>query len=163
MNNILNNNNRHLSINLATKEKRFKNLFNNNNPLSPWFYSSSNNNNSNNKNQNENKINNINIHNNNILNNKNNKDLYDYHYFIIKEETTDKGEKKQFYLEDKNHKINDKEKNTKIIIRPFDNVKFKEKRKFNILIKNMLTQMMVKIFKSLGRGNITYTWDLIKF
>ena len=41
MKSFLNNNNKHLSINLATKEKRFKNLFSSAS-LSPWFYSSSN-------------------------------------------------------------------------------------------------------------------------
>ena len=167
MNNILNSNNRHLSINLATKEKRFKNLFNNNNPLSPWFYSSSNNNNKY-INKNKNKINDINIHNNcnsnsNLLNDKNNKDFYDYQYFIIKEETTDKGEKKQFYLEDKNHKINDNDKYTKIILKPFDNIKFKEKRKFNILLKKYVNTNDGKNYQVPGPGqyNIYMGFDKI--
>ena len=160
MNNILNSNNRHLSINLGTKEKRFKNLFNNNNPLSPWFYSSSNKNN-NNKNK-ENKINNINLYNNHSLDDKS-KDFYDYHYYIIKEETTDKGEKRQFYLEDKNHKINDKEKSTKIILKPFDNVKFKEKRKFNVLLKKYINTNENKNYQVPGPGqyNIYMGFDKI--
>ena len=132
LNNILNNNNKHLSINLGRKEKRFKNLFNNNNPLSPWYYSSLNSNNDkNNKKENND--------NNKIVNNKNNnKDFYDYRYYVIKEEKTDAGKKKQFYLEDKTHKIKnniENNNNTKIIIKPFDNIKYKEKRNFNVLLK----------------------------
>ena len=159
MNNIINSNSRHLSINLRTKEKRFKNLFNNNNPLSLWYYSSSNNNN--NKNKKENKINNINIDNN--KDEKNNKDFYDYHHYIIKEETSDKGEKKHFYLEDKTHRINDKEKNIKIILKPFDNVKYKEKRKFNILLKKYINTNEKKNYQMPGPGqyNIYMGFDKI--
>ena len=162
MNNILNSNSRHLSINLGTKEKRFKNLFNNNNPLSPWLYSSSNNNN-NNKNKKGNKINNININIHNNQDDKNNKEFYDYHYYIIKEETNDKGEKRHFYLEDKIHKINDKEKNTKIILKPSDNIKFKEKIKFNILLKKYINTNENKNYQSPGPGqyNIYMGFDKI--
>ena len=163
INNILNNNNKHLGINLDRKEKRFKNLFNNNNPLSPWYYSSSLS-----KNINENPINN---NNNNLVNeNKNNnKDCYDYRYYVIKEETSDTGEKKQFYLEDKNYKnknneSNDIDYNKHIkIIKPFDNVKFKEKRKFNVLLKKYINTIENKKYEVPGPGqyNIYMGFDKI--
>ena len=156
INNILTSNNRHLSINLNTKEKRFKNLFNNNNPLSPWFYSSS---------IIDNKIKKDENKNNNLINNNgnNNKDCYDYHYYVIKEQLSDKGEKQQYYLEDKNFKIIDKEKNIKKIIKPFDNKKFKQKRHFNILLKKYINTNESKNYEIPGPGqyNIYMGFDKI--
>ena len=90
-----NNNNKHLSINLGTKEQRFKNLFSSAS-LSPWFYSSSNKDNQ--------KINQS--YNNLGLLNKG--DLYDFKRYIIKEEADDKGKIHNFYIED-NSSINKSE------------------------------------------------------
>ena len=159
LNNILNNynDNKHLSITLGRKEKRFKNLFNNNNPLSPWYYSSSPNinNNKNNKNTKNENINNK------CLNKNNNKDCYDYRYYVIKEEIVDTGKKKQIYLEDKNHTM--KESNTKIIIKPFDNIKFKEKRQFNFLLKKYINTNENNKYQVPGPGqyNIYMGFDKI--
>ena len=169
MNNILNNNNKHLSINLGRKEKRFRNLFNNNNPLSPWFYSSSSSINITNKNNKNNKPiksnTNTNNSNNNLLNeNKNNnKDCYDYRYYVIKEVTSDTGEKKHFYLEEKNHKYDDNTNKYIKIIKPFDNIKFKEKRKFNILLKKYINTIDTKDYEVPGPGqyNIYMGFDKI--
>lgn len=150
INNILNNNNKHLSINLGTKEKRFKNLFNSNNPLSPWYYSTSNNSQNNKNNAKINKNNN-----NNHLdgNNYNSKDSYDYRYYIIKEEISDKGEKKQFYIEDINHKINNNSENsTKIITKPFNNKIFNKKRQFNNLLKKYINTNENKAYEIPGPG-----------
>ena len=150
LNNILNNN-RHLSINLGRKEKRFKNLFNNN-PLNLWHYSSVNRNHKN-KNQNLNQYN----------DKSNNKDFYEYRYYVLKEDTTDTGKKMNFYLEDKSHKINNEVKKTKLIVKSFDNIKFKEKRKFNILLKKYINTNEDKNYQVPGPGqyNIYMGFDKI--
>ena len=87
---INDNNDKHLSINLSTKEKRFKNLFSSAS-LSPWYYASSS---KDDIKENNNKQNNMSLF---------NKDLYDYKRYILREETDDKGKVRQFYVEDKSH------------------------------------------------------------
>ena len=119
MKSFLNNNNKHLSINLATKEKRFKNLFSSAS-LSPWFYSSSNKSN----------INEINKSQNNLtLLNKG--DLYDFKRYILKEETDDRGKIKQFYIEDKSPRKKEEPHNEINNIKNKKNTKNKETNKIN--------------------------------
>ena len=145
MNNIINDG-KHISINLGRKEKRFQNLFRN---QSPWYYST-------------NSVNN-NIKNNN-LENLNNKDFYEYHHYIIKEEISDTGDKKQYFIEDLNHKINDnKNDEAKVKIKFFDNKKNELKRNFNNLLKKYINTNDNKNYEIPGPGqyNIYVGFDKI--
>ena len=140
--NILENNSK-LGINLGRKEKRFKNLFKRDNgPLSPWYYSSNNSNN--NKDINK-----------NILKEKkiNNKDIYDFRYYIIKDAISDTGEKKRFYIEDINHKISDNNiNNFKRITKFFDNSKNEKKRSMKNLLKKYIYKNEKKDYEVPGPG-----------
>ena len=151
------NNDKHLSINLATKEKRFKNLFNSAS-LSPWYYSSSPN--KDNPNENNKLQNNLGLL---------NKDLYDFKRFIIKEETDDKGKVKQYYVEDKSYiKKNEPliEKNVAKNKKMFKN---KEKKKLNdykmdkLLKKYIIVRNAEKEYEVPGPGqyNIYMGFDKI--
>jgi hypothetical protein len=145
MNNIIKND-KHISINLGRKEKRFENLFRNH---SPWYYST-------------NSVNN-NIKSKN-LENLNNKDFYEYHHYIIKEEISDTGDKRQYFIEDLNHKINDNKNNeTKVKIKFFDNKKNEVKRNFNNLLKKYINTNDIKSYEIPGPGqyNIYVGFDKI--
>ena len=105
---LINNDDKHLKIDLARKEKRFKNLFSSAS-LSPWYYSSTND---------DIKFNNKVINNN--INQYNKRDVYDFQKYLLKKEIDDKGIIRKFYIEeipqskiqetkeDKKDKINDK-------------------------------------------------------
>ena len=150
-------NDKHLSINLATKEKRFKNLFSSAS-LSPWYYSSS----SNNDNTNEN---------NKLQNNLGllNKDLYDFRRYIIKEETDDKGKVKQYYVEDKSYIKKNAPLIKNNIITNKKMVKNKEKKKLNdykmdkLLKKYIIVRNAEKEYEVPGPGqyNIYMGFDKI--
>lgn len=137
---------KHIGINLGRKEKRFKNLFRNHNP---WYYST---NNATNNNKNNN------------LENLNNKDFYEYHHYIIKEEISDTGNKRQYFIEDLNHKINDNKNNdSKNKIKFFDNKKNELKRNFNNLLKKYINTNDSKSYEIPGPGqyNIYVGFDKI--
>jgi len=139
-------NDKHISINLGRKEKRFQNLFRN---QSPWYYSTNN------------PANNAKSRN---LENLNNKDFYEYHHYIIKEEISDTGDKKQYFIEDLNHKINDN-KNDAIKVKEkfFDNKKNELKRNFNNLLKKYINTNDNKSYEVPGPGqyNIYVGFDKI--
>ena len=71
------------------------------------------------------------------------------------------GKKKQFYFEYKNHKT--KETITNIIKKPFDNIKFKEKRQFNKLLKKYINTIENNKYQVPGPGqyNIYMGFDKI--
>ena len=122
--NLIENDDKHLGIDLGRKEKRFKNLFSSA-CLSPWYYSSSNS---------DKKIKNKVI--NNRMNLLNKKDVYDFKKYILKKEVNDKGIVQRCFIEeippnkiqevkqDKNiekRKKNENE-NQKINVYKFDNL-----------------------------------------
>ena len=91
--NLINKNDKHVSINIGTKEKRFKHFFNSAS-LSPWFYASSGKKNIKENNKSD------------LLS----KDLYDFRRYIVKDEIDDRGNLKQVYVEDKSYVKNNEQK-----------------------------------------------------
>ena len=154
--NLIDNNDKHLSINLATKEKRFKNLFSSAS-LSPWYYSSSNKDNTKEVNKSINSKGSL------------NKDLYDFKRYIIKEEIDDKGKVKQYYIEDlslKKNNENNKGKNiikNKIKQKTGNNRSINEYKFDNLLKKYIIVRNAEKEYEVPGPGqyNIYMGFDKI--
>ena len=149
--NLINNNDKHVSINLGTKEKRFKNLFSSAS-LSPWFYSSAG----------KKSIKEVNKS--DLLN----KDLYDFRRYIIKEEIDDRGNLKQIYIEDKSYvkkndqKIDDNNIQIKNKPKKIDDKKNQNKLD-NLLKKYILVRNVEKEYEVPGPGqyNIYMGFDKI--
>ena len=155
---LTNNDDKHLKIDLARKEKRFKNLFSSAS-LSPWYYSSTND---------DIKFNNKVINNN--INQYNKRDVYDFQKYLLKKEIDDKGIIRKFYIEeipqskiqetkeDKQDKISDK-----INKKENENQKINEYKFDNLLKKYIQVRNSEKEYEVPGPGkyNIYMGFDKI--
>ena len=152
----INNNNKQVNINLGTKEKRFKNLFSSAS-LSPWYYSASTKENIKESNKSSNDKGSL-----------NKGDVYDFKKYIIKEETDDRGMKRQFYVEDtpskeKNEIKNDIKSNFNNKSKIFENKSTNENKLNNLLKKYIIVRDSEKDYEVPGPGqyNIYVGFDKI--
>ena len=153
--NLIDNDDKHLGIDLCRKEKRFKNLFSSAS-LSPWYYSSLNN---------EKKMNNEGI--NKRINLFNKKDVYDFKKYILKKEVNDKGVVLRCFIEEipqnKIQEIKQYKNIDKIKKNENENQKINEYKFDNLLKKYIQVRDAEKEYEVPGPGkyNIYVGFDKI--